>query len=117
MAGLLAADQLCSGYVRLVFDSEKTKKKALSQELREKFKSHVLEQDFPVEVLAVRTSLFDFSTQEGRGKAQAVREIQESIRRTIPSAEITRASWIHGRKTQETKQRASLIVYFLRKED
>jgi hypothetical protein len=69
-----------------------------------------------VEVLAVRTSLFDFSTQEGRGK-QAVREIQESIRRTIPSAEITRASWIHGRKTQETKQRASLVVYFLRKED
>jgi hypothetical protein len=33
VAGLLAADQLRSGYVRLVFDSEKTKKKALSQEL------------------------------------------------------------------------------------
>ena len=117
VAGLLAADRLRSGYVRLVFDSEKTKKKALSQELREKFKSHVLEQDFPVEVLAVRTSLFNFGTQEGRGKAQAVRGIQESIRRTIPSAEITRASWIHGRKTQETKQRASLVVYFSRKED
>ena len=73
MAGLLAADQLRSSYVRLVFDSEKTKRKALSQELREKFKSHVLEQDFPVEVLAVRTSLFNFNTQEG--KAQAVQEI------------------------------------------
>jgi hypothetical protein len=43
--------------------------------------------------------------------------IQESIRRTIPGAEITRASWIHGKKMQETKQRGSLIVYFIRKED
>ena len=103
--------------MRLVFDSEKTKKKALSQELREKFKSHVLEQDFPVEILAVRTSLFSFRYGEEHGKTQAIQDIQAQVRKTIPGAEITRASWIHGKKTQETKQIASLIVYFSKKDD
>ena len=70
-----------------------------------------------MEILAVRTSLFSFRYREEYGKTQAIQDIQAQVRKTIPGAEITRASWIHGKKTQETKQIASLIVYFSKKDD
>lgn len=99
VAQLVGAVKLRNGCIRLSFSTEKAKKTALSQDLREKFKSYVLEEDFPVEVIAVRTSLFKFRYGDESGRVEAVERIQEMARKTLPNARVTRASWIHGRKT------------------
>lgn len=117
VAGVIAAARLRSGCFRLLFDSEKAKKRAVSQDLYVRLQSDVLEEDFPVEILAVKTSLYKFRYGEEHGRTEAVIRIQQEVQKTIPTARITRASWIHGKKTQEKKERGSLIVHFSRKED
>src|SRR5215469_4012936 len=108
---LLAAGRLQSGCVHLMFDSEKAKKSALNQDLHGKLGSYMLEEDFLVEVLAVPTSLFKFHYGEEAGRTEAVCRLQEIVQKTVPGAVVTRASWIHSRKTQEKRQKGSLVVY------
>ena len=70
-----------------------------------------------MEVLAVPTSLFKFHYGKEAGRTEAVGRLQEIMQKTVPGASVTRASWIHGKKTQEKRQKGSLIIYLSQKED
>jgi len=70
-----------------------------------------------VEVFPVRISLYRFDYREERGRTEALARIQQDVLKTIPGARVTRASWVHGKKIQEKKERASLIIHLAIKED
>ena len=111
--------------MRLLFASQSAKERAErnSQEVQRILDARLLRRDFPVEVLSVPLSHAPIAFQKGASHAEIIQALQSDLQKTVLCAEVTRVSWIYGKKSWEPKkgghvpERASLILYLSKEED